>query len=1132
VHPPEDYRVLGFHAASLGERLSPLVDEPLDAREAVCSASFGIPSGVGDASSILRAWQQAFSPDDPPAFARRLEWDGLSADAVERTLALGVTSLSAEPPAWTNALPSIERHARVLADELAAGTLSSESHLLGSRLGLDWQSAIGDRRSAIGDRRDPRSPTPAPRSPIPDSSTRLIWIAIVRSVRERLEADSLPFRQLRREVRHAFERSLADDLHALGDRAAQQLFRRAATEKLLGHQSVEADTAADARRQFVLDLLGEGLWPLFAAYPVLARHLALVAERAYSAIRELVDRLERDRPCIAELFDAKGPLELVAIQPSASDSHDGRRRVALLEFDGGLKLVYKPRDVALERAWNGWLEWAAAEGLEPAPPSLRVLDRGGYGWVEFVRHEPLATPDDVRVYFRRAGSLLCLSWVMGGRDLHVENIIATRRGPVLIDTEMLLQPAGSGLLDATPSASPHHVMGSPARTSCLETGMLTLLVKRADGSIADVGGLRGESTASTPHGGSSPHHAVLNGAVQRPEAYSREIVDGFERAFRFLSARRDALLNPKGPLREFAGSRSRLVFRPSEHYGSVFEVMSTPRFQRSGAIRSCALESLNRVFNTDVQRPRLWPLTARERAAIELLDVPRFTIQVRELCVDEARDAGPLFAMSGLDATRKRLATLSEYELQRQLHLLSTALTESPRSRFSRLPPPDRAERAPGADSRHPASLPRAGQRLELDRARYVDHAVWIAEELVVRAERHGRALIWPRANDRIGSRSASAHDLYDGALGPALFFAAMAAVTRRPDWAEAARAATWSTGSWLLTVRPTSDDGFVGVGHGVGSLIYGLVWIGRLLGDDSYLGLARRAANLIAADRIEQDRALDVTCGVAGTLLALHALRDEADDPVLVRLTDACVARLLTTQVRRGTGAAWRVLDGAFHTGFAHGASGIGHALVRHFVRTGREDCRDAALRAFEFERALHSSSAGEWAGVDASDSPRAGVATFMTAWCHGAPGIALARGSVRGLTESSGVASDWNAAIAATLRKRPASFESVCCGNLGRADILLTLGHATGDPALLAAAHGLGQAAIARARARGHFTLNASGYMYRAFDAGFFQGLSGVGYVLLRLAAPDALPSVLSFESPHDRRRASHQEVMHGRA
>ena len=55
-----------------------------------------------------------------------------------------------------------------------------------------------------------------------------------------------------------------------------------------------------------------------------------------------------------------------------------------------------------------------------------------------------------------------------------------------------------------------------------------------------------------------------------------------------------------------------------------------------------------------------------------------------------------------------------------------------------------------------------------------------------------------------------------------------------------------------------------------------------------------------------------------------------------------------------------------------------------------------------------------------------------------------------------------------------------------------------------------------LARARRRGHFRLSASGAEYPIVDPGFFSGLSGIGYTLLRLADPRALPSVLAFDTP----------------
>ena len=52
-----------------------------------------------------------------------------------------------------------------------------------------------------------------------------------------------------------------------------------------------------------------------------------------------------------------------------------------------------------------------------------------------------------------------------------------------------------------------------------------------------------------------------------------------------------------------------------------------------------------------------------------------------------------------------------------------------------------------------------------------------------------------------------------------------------------------------------------------------------------------------------------------------------------------------------------------------------------------------------------------------------------------------------------------------------------------------------------------------VARARERGHFRLSTGGAEYEVFTPGFFQGLSGIAYTLLRFADARRLPSVLAF-------------------
>ena len=263
---------------------------------------------------------------------------------------------------------------------------------------------------------------------------------------------------------------------------------------------------------FVRSQLADGLVPLFCDYPVLARQVAVIIGRWVTATAELASRIVIDREALAGTFgDGTDTGLVVDIEPALSDAHHGGRRVAALTFASGLRVVYKPRSLALDAAYGRLLAWVAAQ----APPdgvtradvtrgfaglALRVLDRGDHGWVEFVEQEACAGLAEVRAYFALAGGLVCLTHVLRGSDLHMENVIATRRGPVLIDLEMLLQPVAkvaAASAPALPSGEPVAPPGGTAATSpaadgesCLTTGFVTM-VESNGGEVFDVGGLRG-----------------------------------------------------------------------------------------------------------------------------------------------------------------------------------------------------------------------------------------------------------------------------------------------------------------------------------------------------------------------------------------------------------------------------------------------------------------------------------------------------------------------------------------------------------------------------------------------------------------------------------------------------------------
>jgi lantibiotic modifying enzyme len=159
------------------------------------------------------------------------------------------------------------------------------------------------------------------------------------------------------------------------------------------------------------------------------------------------------------------------------------------------------------------------------------------------------------------------------------------------------------------------------------------------------------------------------------------------------------------------------------------------------------------------------------------------------------------------------------------------------------------------------------------------------------------------------------------------------------------------------------------------------------------------------------------------------------------------------------------------------------------------------------------------------------------MNAWCHGAPGIALASRRLAeheartGQAGGSGpILAQARSALERLPEWGPNQADHVCCGPLGRVDVLLTAGPALGVADAVPRARAIARRVLARARTRQHFRLSTPGFEYRVFDPGFFKGLSGIGYTLLRLAAPDRLPSVLSFDvlrSTFEVRRSSSNDA-----
>lgn len=1016
-------------------------------------------------------WRRTVAGGDPRAFRRRLSWDGLRESAVGRAVSAPVRVSPSDLPRWAAAIAGGLDRSREVLDSVRRGRPLPELE----RASRADEPCFGE-----------------------------VLVPFLRHARAELaRAAGSDFSILAPPARAALEGALLSRLAWQAGRVLYQEFDRFRRQRFfLPHPASEVGAAPPGRRlyrEFAGAMLSGGLNDLFVEYSALARQIGTAVDGWVDAGAELVARVARDGVELRRRFGAEG--KVVALSGSLSDRHAGGRSVLALKFRSGARLIYKPRTIALEAAWNAFLGSLARRAPALRLPVPRWLERSGYGYVEQLFPGSLSGPREAAEYFRRAGHCLGLSWLLGANDFHWENVLATAAGPIVIDAESVLQPepprrpAGGGRERAEERAVRRWA------GSFLRAGLLTLPQLDASGMPVDLGGLRGtgghvaaaagrrilarntdamEIVTAVETAAAARNLPTLAGRRLLPDEYREACLDGFEAVLNRFARRGRRVAAPRGWLEAFAGRPTRYLLRPSGVYASLLDVLSAPEFLRMGIERSFALDAINRVFVARPRRPAVWPLVAQERRALEDGDLPHFSVGVDKTTWRAGEgEARGVFGLSGLAAARRRLRRLTPREVARQRELLAGCLANGRRdARESGLP----AEPLTG--------------------------------DLVALAEDVGDAILRVRAH---GAR-ASRFSLYDGALGVALFLAALSASSGKDRFRKGAmellraveRALGRGRGAALLA------EG-IGAAQGLGSLMYGLVAIEEFLPGQPVLDLARRAAGLLTV-RAAARWGCDLQAGSAGAILGLLSVFEAAADE---RALGTAVA--LGESLRRsrrdfgGRRWGWPSEAGPCLAGMAHGSSGIVLALTRLGRTANRPRFTEAARRGDRYEDSLFDAGRENWPVLVRHDGETGRV--FRTAWCHGAPGVVLSL-VARGETKEPGLLARVERGLRGVRRAGVLATDQACCGNVAIIEAFLAAGEAFGRTDWIAEARGRAAVVVHAAMERRSFRVarergDASGLS-------FFRGLSGIGYTLLRVARPGTLPSVLAFEAPKRRPRA----------
>lgn len=361
--------------------------------------------------------------------------------------------------------------------------------------------------------------------------------------------------------------------------------------------------------------------------------------------------------------------------------------------------------------------------------------------------------------------------------------------------------------------------------------------------------------------------------------------------------------------------------------------------------------------------------------------------------------------------------------------------------------------------------------------------------------------------------------DLYAGTSGVALFLAAAAEPAGdrlvRKTAEGAARHAYKHASEFPPALGPGLYSGTLGIA-------WALIRTGELLGDSTW---QERGVGII--DNLESEAAdagADLMSGYAGAIPVLLALARRYDRPAWVDRAARWGDRLEGAAVKSHEGWSWKTIEGPQATGrnltgFSHGTAGIGWAFCELFAATGEVRFRNAAEEAFRYERTHYSTEHENWPDfreyLRTPGSPPGPI--FGTAWCHGAPGIALSRLRAWRLTTIPDARAEADIAIRTTRRaleapEAPRTGFSLCHGCAGNADVLLEAARELDAPELRQAAERIGQIGIEQ------FESQRMPWPCGLPGAGetknLMLGTAGIGYFYLRLANP-SLPTVLMIGS-----------------
>ena len=876
---------------------------------------------------------------------------------------------------------------------------------------------------------------------------------------------------------------------------------------------LEGETSED-RFKFYNDVMlndQEYMSSIRSEYMVLTRLLATKSYYWVTNTTDVIERIIKDMNILQKQFskdEALGKVNYIDMGSSVSDSHKEGKTVAIINFDSGTRVVYKPRSLDIDNHFNDLINHLNSTGLRHKLRVVNTIDRGNYGWTEFIDYLSCKNNEEVESFYWRIGSYLAILYSINAVDFHHQNLIANGEYPVLVDLESLFHNNSS----YTDQSAFSHAQSRIER-SVLRVGLLPRKIGSKKGIEGiDLSALGAQEGQVSPHKTTviidrdkdtirvvernypipvSHHRPMLNNKIVNVVEYEEHTITGFKETYSYLMKNKNMFMEE---MTKFADVSVRQILRGTARYSNLLRISLHPDFMRNGLDRSMILDKL--WLDTKLN-PNLKAVISSEQKDMYLGDIPYFTSYPgsKDLYNSKEEKITNFFKTSALEETTKKIEALSVIDCEEQVSFIRTAMLvlKETKKKKSEMPLP-------------PSFY---------DREAFFKEAINIGKHLESRAimgEQDGKGDIsWIGSfvdNQREDQFKISPTNstLYEGLAGISLFFAYLGYISKDEKFTDIAKQALVP----VLNNIPTVKD--IGAFGGITSYLYVLDHLSVLWKDENLL------LNVLSKceDKLEQliprDLNNDILTGSAGCAIILINLYKRFKTDNLLKLIKLCGDRLAENAIPLESGVGWKVeANPTPSSGFAHGAAGIVWALYEIYKVTNDEKYKVLADKGLDFEQTLYIPEKQNWADIKL-DNEKFRNEDFV-AWCNGASGVGLSRILILNLVNNKEFEKEALIALKTTCKHGFGNDHSLCHGDLGNLDILISASEYFNEDNKLKDEINLNSQRILHdIKNRGW----KSGFEKNNESASLMMGITGIGLGLLKFYERNSVPSILKLQSP----------------